>query len=64
LSSHLDSKEEKKKKEEENNLATTTTKSSCFKLVDITNLAQVKANGHPNVYHVYQPFAKEKVSKI
>jgi hypothetical protein len=35
-----------------------------LKLIDITNLAQFRVDGHPNAYRMYQPFAKEHVGPI
>jgi hypothetical protein len=60
MSSQLGSKEE----EEKNGLAAAVVTTSRLKLVDITNLAQIRADGHPNAYRMYQPFAKENVGRI
>lgn len=34
------------------------------KLLDVTNLAQIRADGHPNAFMRFQPFAKEFTQKI
>ncbi|CAK9877948.1 unnamed protein product [Sphagnum jensenii] len=60
MSSQLGSKEE----EDKNGLVAAVVTTSRLKLVDITNLAQIRADGHPNAYRMYQPFAKENVGRI
>ncbi|CAM6022033.1 unnamed protein product [Sphagnum balticum] len=59
MSSQLGSKEDEK-----NGLVAAVVRTSRLKLVDITNLAQIRADGHPNAYRMYQPFAKENVGRI
>lgn len=37
---------------------------SRLKLLDITELAQLRADGHPNAYMNFQPFAKEYTKRV
>ncbi|KAG0615945.1 hypothetical protein M758_5G078500 [Ceratodon purpureus] len=44
--------------------ATSGSEKDRIKVLDITNLAQIRADGHPNSFMRFQPFAKEFTQKI